>query len=238
MPFGIGGSSSSSQSSSSQSVFQSDIFAQLFGNASNIAGTIDTAGLTEAANNLFSGGAGFLSDLQGISSGEDPAGQFLQSLISGEGGFVDENIAALGEDLGQFFDEELLPGITSEAVGGGQLGGGRQGVAEGKAIESVGREFRRGSIDIRNADLNRRTGAATALSQNQISAAGVGLGAAGEQFDLAQAATLAPFSPFLTLAQILGGPTTLSESQSSSKSKSLDLKFGGFGGGGGGGSGF
>ena len=226
MPFGISGSSRSSQSSSSQSVFEADIFSRLFGDASNIAGGINTGALTDAANNLFTSGSGFLSSLEELSAGEDVSGQFLQSLISGEGGFVDENIAALGEDLGQFFGEELLPGITSEAVGGGQLGGGRQGVAQGKAIEAVGREFRRGSLDIRNADLDRRTGAATALSETRLSASEAGLTGAQQQFDLANAGTLAPFSPFLTLSQILGGPTTLSESQSSSKGKSLGFSIG------------
>ena len=226
MPFGIGGSTTSSQSSSSQSIFESDIFARLFGNASNIAGSIDTSSLTDAANQLFSGGQGFLGDLQSISAGTDVSGQFLSDRVSGEGGFVDENIAALGEDLGQFFNEELLPGITSQAVGGGQLGGGRQGVAQGKAIESVGREFRRGSLDIRNQDLRERTTAATALSEQRSSAAQAGLTGAQQQFDLANAATLAPFSPFLTLAEILGDPTALSESQSSSKGRSLSLSTG------------
>lgn len=221
MPFGIGGTRTSSSSSSSQSIFESDIFARLFGDASNIAGNINTSGLTEAANQLFSGGQDFLSDLQSISAGEDVSGEFLSSRISGEGGFVDENIAALGEDLGQFFSEELLPGITSQAVGGGQLGGGRQGVAQGKAIESVGREFRRGSLDIRNADLRERTAAASSLSASRTSAAEAGLVGAQQQFDLANAATLAPFSPFLTLAQILGDPTTLSESESQAEGKSL-----------------
>ncbi len=223
MPFGIGGSKSSSQSSSSQSVFSADLFRKLFGDASNIAGSIDTQGLTDAANKLFTSGSGFLGDLQQLSAGTDVSGQFLSDRVSGEGGFVDENIAALGEDLGQFFNEELLPGITSEAVGGGQLGGGRQGVAQGKAIESVGREFRRGSLEIRNADLRQRTEAATALSAQKLSASQAGLTGVQQQFDLANAATLAPFSPFLTLAQILGDPTTLTESQSSSKSKSLSI---------------
>ncbi len=159
-------------------------------------------------------------------TGTDVSGEFLSSRISGEGGFVDENIAALGEDLGQFFNEQLLPGITSEAVGGGQLGGGRQGVAQGKAIESVGREFRRGSLEIRNADLRQRTEAATALSAQKLSASQAGLTGVRQQFDLANAATLAPFSPFLTLAQILGSPTTLTESQSTAKSKSLSLSVG------------
>lgn len=221
MPFGISGSSSSSQSTSSQQVFSADLFRQLFSGASNVAGGIDTQGLTDAANSLFSSGSGFLDSLQEQSAGTDVAGQFLSDRISGEGGFVDENIAALGEDLGQFFNEQLLPGITSEAVGGGQLGGGRQGVAQGKAIESVGREFRRGSLDIRNADLAQRTDAARTLSATKLSASQAGLTGVQQQFDLANAATLTPFSPFLTLAQILGNPTTLSESESSSKSKSL-----------------
>ena len=226
MAFGISASKSSSQSASTQDVFAADLFRKLFGEASNVAGGIDTAGLTERANELFDSGTGFLGDLQEISAGEDVSGQFLSSLISGEGGFVDENIAALSEDLGQFFNEELLPGITSEAVGGGQLGGGRQGVAQGKAVESIGREFRRGSLDIRNADLRRRQDAAKTLSAQRLSASQAGLTGAQQQFDLANAATLAPFTPFLTLSQILGSPTTLTQSQSSSKSKSLSFSTG------------
>lgn len=223
MAFGIGGSKSSSQSTSTQDVFAADLFKSLFSGASNIAGGIDTAGLTETANQLFGSGAEFLGDLQEISAGEDVSGEFLTGLISGEGGLVDENIAALSEDLSQFFSEELLPGITSEAVGGGQLGGGRQGVAQGKAVEAVGREFRRGSLEIRNADLRQRQEAARTLSAQRLSASQAGLTGAQQQFDLANAATLTPFSPFLTLAQILGDPTTLTQAQSSSKSKSLSL---------------
>lgn len=226
MPFGIGGSETFSESSTSQSVFSADLFRRLFSGASNVAGGIDTAGLTEMANQLFESGTGFLGDLQGISAGKDVSGQFLSGLVSGEGGFVDENIAALSEDLSQFFSEELLPGITSEAVGGGQLGGGRQGVAQGKAIESVGREFRRGSLDIRNADLRRRQEAAEQLSAQRLSASQAGLTGVQQQFDLANAATLAPFSPFLTLAQILGAPTTLTESQATSRGKSLSFDIG------------
>lgn len=226
MPFGIGGSKSSSKSSSSQEVFQANLFRSLFESASNVAGTIDTGGLTDAANDLFSSGSSFLGDLQEISGGDDVSGQFLSDVVSGGSGLVDENIAALSEDLGQFFNEELLPGITSEAVGGGQLGGGRQGVAQGKAVESVGREFRRGSLEIRNQDLRQRQDAARTLSAQRLSASQAGLTGAQQQFDLANAATNAPFSPFLTLAQILGSPTTLTESESSSKSKNLGFTSG------------
>lgn len=218
--FNIAGSESRARSD--QNVFLADLFKNLFSGAKNVAGQIDTQGLTEAANSLFSSGSGFLADLQSISSGQDVSGQFLTDRISGEGGFVDENIAALGEDLGQFFEEELLPGIQSDAIAGGQLGGGRQGVAQGKALEAVGREFRRGSLDIRTEDLRARTDAASRLSAQRLSASEAGLAGARTQFDLANAATLAPFSPFLTLAQIMGDPTVLTRSRA--KSRSLDIE--------------
>jgi len=99
-------------------------------------------------------------------------------------------------------------------------------VAQGKAIESVGREFRRGSLDIRNQDRRERIGAAATLSQQRISASQAGLTGAQQQFDLANAATLTPFSPFLTLAEILGRPTVLGESQSTSSSRSLSFGVG------------
>ena len=219
--FAVSGSRQDARSKSSQSIFGADFFNQLFSGAFDVAGSIDTAGLTDAANSLFSSGAGFLDDLQGISAGTDASGQFLRDRISGEGGFVDENIAALGEDLSKFFNEELLTGIQSDAVAGGQLGGGRQGVAQGKAIESVGREFRRGSLDIRNADLSARQDAAKALSAQRLSASQAGLTGAQQQFELANAATNAPFSPFLTLAEILGAPVTLTESESRAKGRSF-----------------
>lgn len=226
MPFGIGGSSSSSQSSSSstQRVFEQDIFRRLFSGATGAAGGIDTAGLTAAAEGLFTQGQGFLSGLSDVAAGTDTAGQFLEGRISGEGGFVDEQIAGLEEDLSSFFGG-LNAQITSEAVGGGALGGGRQGVAQAEALKTVGREFRRGSTDIRARDLAARQEAAGTLRAGQLSAAELGIRGTESQFNLANATTLAPLSPFLTLSQILGGPTTLtdSESQSTSKSKSLNL---------------
>ena len=187
------------------------------------ASGIDTTGLTAAAESLFDTGSGFLSNLSDISSGTDVAGQFLEGRVSGEGGFVDEQIAGLEEDLSTFFGG-LNAQITSEAVGGGALGGGRQGVAQGEALRTVGREFQRGSTAIRVADLDARQRAAGTLQAGQVSAAELGLRGTQSQFNLANATSLAPLSPFLTLSQILGGPTTLTESQSSSKSKSLSLE--------------
>src|SRR3989304_2663610 len=126
---GIGGSkqSSSSQSasqsvsSSQDSVFLQQLFQQLFGGASNVAGSIDTSGLTKAANQLFSSGTGFLGELETLSEGAGGydsasiapgAGEdYLTGRGSGVNPLLAENISGLEADLGKFFNEKLLPGI-------------------------------------------------------------------------------------------------------------------------------
>lgn len=213
---------SSASSTSSQSIFESDIFKRLFASSEGAAAGIDTTEMTTAANDLFTQGQGFLGNLQGISEGTDVSGQFLEGRITGDSGLVDEQITGLGEDLSEFFGR-MNTQITSEAVGGGGLGGGRQGVAQGEAMRTVGREFQRGSTAIRMADLDARQRAAEGLTSGKLSAAELGIRGGESQYNLANAATMAPLSPFLTLAQILGGPTTLTESEAQSKSRTRSL---------------
>lgn len=231
MTFGIGGSTSKSSSSSSsfdssssisgsegfgkssseQSIAFEDIFARLFGGAEGVAGGLDPSMLTDAANQLFNSGSAFL---QGI--GNDQGTQFLQDRLSGENQVLEDQINLLGQDLSNFFNEELLPGITSKAVDGGQLGGGRQGVAQGKAISEVGKQFTRGSVALRSADITARDNAAATLSGNSISGASVGLGGLGPLEGVADLGFSAGIAPYERLAAILGGPTVLSSSSSSS----------------------
>lgn len=156
-------SQSSSGSRSSQDVFLADLYSRLFGGASEAAGGINTAGLTGAANDLFNAGAGFI---EGLGANAEPlAGpSFLASPVTARGvapvgvpgSTVEAEISQLETDLGRFFSEDLNPAITSEAVGGGGLGGSRQGVAQGKAAEAVLGEFARGTTDIRSRDIDRR----------------------------------------------------------------------------------
>jgi hypothetical protein len=228
MVFSLSGSKSSSSSSSSsvQDVFEANAFQKLFGQASNVAGGIDTSQLTSQANALFQGGQGFLENLESLSSGTDEGSQFLKSAIAGNDDLVNQNIQSLGEDLGAFFNEQLLPGITSSAVGSGQLGGGRQGIAQGAAVDSTAEQFRRGSLDIRNNAFKDRIDASRTLQTSVRDASTAGLAGSQTQFDLANAATLSPFSPFLTLANILGDKTTLTQSESESKSKSGSFGIG------------
>jgi len=68
--------------------------------------------------------------LGGIAAGTNPALQQLQQQASGQNPFLQQNIDQLGADVTRQF-ERGLAGIQNQAIGGGQLGGGRQGVAEG-----------------------------------------------------------------------------------------------------------
>lgn len=224
--FSAGGSGSVSASSSigqavggstsDQRVAFEDVFARLFGGAEGAAAGLDPSMLTEVSNQLFSGGVGFMDQLTG---GADT--DFLESRISGDDGLLEEQISELGEDIGSFFREQILPGITSEAIAGGSLGGGRQGVAEGAAADTAGREFRRGSTALRTGDAANRTEAAGMLGRTRIDSAATGLSSLGQVAGIADIGFGAELEPFERLSALLGGPTVLGASSSSNVSSSI-----------------
>lgn len=207
-----------SQSTSTQGIAFEDIFQQLFGGAAGTAMNLDPSMLTDMANQLFSGGLNFMEGLGG-GAGAD----YLESRLSGDNAVLEEQIDLLGEDLGNFFNEQLLPGITSEAVGGGALGGGRQGVAQGEAANMVGEQFRRGATALRAGDIAARDAAATSLEGLAIQGAGTGLQALPAMAGLAEMGFGAEMMPYMMLAQITGDPTVLTQAQSSSYGSAADF---------------
>ncbi len=200
-----------SVSRSGQRIAFEDVFARLFGGAENAAAGVDPSMLTESANQLFSGGVDFLSSIGG-----DAGSAFLTDRISGESPVLDEQIGALSDDLSRFYSEELLPGITSDAVASGTLGGGRQGIAQGLAAERVAGEFTRGVTALRTADMQQRDAAAATLAGNAIQGAQVGTAALPGLMGLANQSFGAELAPYQALAGILGQQTTLTESESTS----------------------
>lgn len=212
--YNVGGSGAESQT---RIAFE-DTFARLFGGAEGAAAGLDPSMLTESANQLFSGGVGFLDQLSG-GAGRD----YLASRVSGENPLVEEQIAALSEDVGQLFREELNPAITAEAVGGGALGGGRQGVAQAGAMDTAAREFVRGSTALRSADQAARDAAAGRLVESDVAAAGTGLAGLTGLQGLSEAGFGAELAPYTMLSQILGGPTVLSSSSSQSFQRGQDF---------------
>lgn len=208
-------SQAGSQNRSSQDIAFADLFSQLYGGAASTAGMLSGAPVQSAANMLFSGGTGFLDSLQG-GAGQD----YLANRVSGESPVLGEQISALGSDLGKFFQEQLNPAITSQAVAGGQLGGGRQGVAQAGAAGEVARQFQQGATALRGADIQARDAAARDLMSGQTQAAGVGLSALPSLLGLRQQGSLAALAPYQALAGILGGPTVLTQQQGTSFSDS------------------
>jgi len=201
-------SAGASQSTSQQSIAFEDIFARMFGGAEGAAAGLDPSMLTDAANQLFGSGMDFMGAIGG-----DAGSQYLEDRLSGDNPVLQEQIDLLKSDLGDLFNEELLPGITSQAVGGGQLGGGRQGVAQGAAMQEVGDQFTRGSVALRAGDIAARDAAAGTLAGNAISGAQTAFGGASSLMGIADRGFSAGMAPYERLSAILGPTTTLTSSQ-------------------------
>lgn len=210
-----GYSGSQQASTSTQDVFQGDIFAQLYGNASTAAGgaAANAGQLRTAAQQLFTGGNQFLEQLGG-----DAGSAYLQDRLSANNPVLEEQISQLQQDTGRLFREELNPAITSRSVAGGTFGGGRQGVAQGLAAESAARVFTQGATALRAGDIASRDAVAQSIATNSLNAASTGLGALPSLLDVLERGNNAELGVYGGLSQILGGPTTLTTAQSLAKS--------------------
>lgn len=198
-----GGGASSSRSS----VAFEELFQSLYGGAGAAAASVNTGALSGAASQLFSGGLGFLEQLQGGGAGADA----LKARLSDTSG-RDAQIEQLRTSLGDFFNEELLPGITDMGVATGTLGGDRERVAIEQAAKAVGGQFSTGAASILSSDQGQRDAVASTLAQIEQGGAGMGLNALGSLYGLAGAGETAALTPYELLASILGGPTVLQES--------------------------
>ena len=222
----------------------------LLGQNKQIAG-----GLQNFQAGGFGQGQGGIDALTGLSSGSNPSLQALQQQAQGINPNLQNQIDLLGADITKQF-ERGLGGIRSEAVGGGQLGGGRQGVAEGLLGEAAGDQFARGASQLRSDDIGRQLAAAGQVAGIQGQAGGqlgqLGLqqGQGGSQQQLqallgagqtnlggisaltgVQNLGFEPFAqqlnPALALSSVVGPATVLSESQGTSKSSSFGISGGG-----------
>lgn len=212
---------SQSGSQSGQRIAFEDQFRDLYGNASGAAGraSVGAQSLTDAARSLFTGGSEFLGSLGG-----DAGSNYLENRLSADNPVLNEQIAQLQEDTGRLFREEFNPAITARAVSGGTLGGGRQGVAQGLAIDSATRAFTQGATALRAGDIASRDAAAQSIAQNSLQSAATGLGSLPSLLGLLQSGNNSELDVYSRLGGILGGPTTLTES--SSVAESLSRAYG------------
>lgn len=229
-------SDSLSQAQSQQRIAFEDIFRELYTGASGAAGkAAEMLPLFQGqAADLYSSGVGFLDKL-GVGAGED----YLQSRLTSTE-TRDQQLGALKTGLGELFRDEINPAITSRAVAGGTLGGGRQGVAQGVAAGKLGTAYTKGAADIFASDQAAKDAAAGTLISGRNTAAGIGLSSLPSLFSVAEGGLNAASLPYATLAGILGGPTVLGSSSevaaalsrafgedfSSSSSKGKGFSFG------------
>jgi hypothetical protein len=207
-------------SGSSDSVFSGDLLRQLYGDALGAVDSINPAMATDRVNQLFTGGTDILSRLADGGAGED----YLNRRLSGDGGEVlNASIDSLGADLGRFFNEELNPAIQGSAVAAGQLGGGRQGVAQAGAASGVLREFATGAAGLRAADVAQRDSAALGLLESQNQRGTTALGALPQLASLGSGASA--LDPYRALGEIFGGPTVTTESFGSEVSEQEAQEF-------------
>lgn len=210
------GSTDSSRARSTQRIAFEDVFARLFGDAERTAANLDTSVLTDASNQLFSGGMDVLGRLGG-----DAGSEYLNNRLQGNNQVLDAQLELLQSNVGDLFREELLPAITSEAVAGGALGGGRQGVAQGQAAEAASDAFQRGAVELRSRDQAQRDALAGGIADRSIQGAQIGLAGLPGLIDVAAQGLTAQMAPMEFLARILGNRDVLTESTSESSGESF-----------------
>lgn len=214
--YGYSGSQSGdvSASSTTQSIAYDDLYKQLFAGATDAAarGVAGGEELGNSARSLFSGGLNLFDSLGG-----DAGSDYLKSRLTGDNPELTSQIDQLREDTGRLFNEQLNPAITSRAVAGGTLGGGRQGVAQGLAADAAARSFEQGAVSLRAQDLSMRDAAAMSVAGNSLQAANTGLGALPTLMDTLSKTASPELGIYQQLSSILGGPTVLSTSNSAAE---------------------
>ena len=152
---------------------------------------------------VWGGQAGYLTDLYSKAQAQSGAGgqnlQATQNMIGqGYGGIeqllnpqVNPMLGVYQEQLQRGMEQNILPAIRREAIGFGQSGGSRQGVAEGLAAQEAGRMSRDFAAQVYGQDMDRMLGATQAIPG--LSQAGLG----------------APWYGLNQYAGILGNPTVL-----------------------------
>ena len=157
-------------------------------------------------------------NLQGTQQGSigGYADQLARNLMNPQGGYAVQNpyisqqIAGLGQDMGNMFQNQILPGIQSSAGIAGQFGGSRQGVAAGLAGQDLMSQFSRAATDIRSNAYNN-----TMQMLPQL-------------YDLGMSRYTAPWMPIQNASATFGPPTVLGGASSSTNPGFFNNMFSGF----------
>ena len=132
----------------------------------------------------------------------NPFGDQLKSFSQPNNQMVQQNVDMLGQNLQKQLQNSLMPQIADQSIQSGGFGGGRQGIAQGLALQGTQDAFAQGALGIQNNAYNQANQATQFGSNFNLQSAMGGMGMLGQ-------AQQQEMTPFLTLAQILGSPTVL-----------------------------
>lgn len=168
---------------------------------------------TNSSQGVWGTQSPYLSDLYSQAQGALPgaqaqAGQIGQQGINAWGNMLNPQgnpyLQAMNQQglnqIGETYQNQILPGINNAAMGAGSLGSSRQGIAQGLAAQGATREMGNFTTNLYGQqyqqDQNRAMGALAMLPQMQNS----------------------PWAALQGYQQMIGGPTVLGSSSGRSKS--------------------
>jgi hypothetical protein len=223
-----GGGYKESKQSSRQSTqidpTQLGFLRQLWGQGLNLA-NMQGAGPGQAAGQLAGQlMPGLMQNMNQLTN--NPFLSQLQQFSQPNNQMVQQNVDLLGQDLQRQFQQDLMPQIAQNAIAGGQLGGGRQGVAQGLAAQGISDAFARGSADIRNQAYGQAQQAAGMGGQMLGQGIQAGFNAAPALMNLGLSPYTAAWMPLQQLGGLLGSPTTIGSGRSSGSSREFNMQFG------------
>jgi len=163
---------------------------------------------------------------------QNPFLDALQGQAGGNPDLVAAQTGQLSDVLGQQFLEQINPAISRGAQGVGQLGGGRQGVAQGLAIQGQQRALAQGNVQFQQADAARSQQAAQAGGSLFGQGTQAGLAALPGLQGLLAMPQQQQLMSLLGLGQAIGDPNVLSQqtaqnqAQSTGQSSSFNVGLG------------
>lgn len=156
-----------------------------------------------------------------IAQGRGPMDQFTNP----NNALVQRQLGDLGREMGDFFNEQLMPGIQGNAVAMGGLGGGRNQVAQAQAAGQVADAYSSGATGIMSNAYNQAQNASAIQAQNMMGAAGMSNDLAMANQNLGMAGLNSFFAPLQAYQGLLGAPTVLgnsfNQSQASQTSENI-----------------
>lgn len=202
-----------SRTSTDQNIAFEDVFARMFGRATNAADrAVDASGgVSDAAGLLFNSGTGVIDRLSGGGAGAE----FLEGRLSGTD-VADAQIGRLSTELERFLTEDANRAITSGGVAAGTFGGTRGEVREGIALRGATEALALGTTDILKNEQAARDSAAGVLLGSETDRGATALAGLPGLAGLAELGANAELSPLMALSGIIGPQTALTTSRGTS----------------------